>query len=251
MRVRALPLAAGVALVCVFGAATARAEYVNLKNGQQFHVTSYQLLGEKYRLQLTGGFVDVAVEDVASIEPEDRFAAIPLPPAPAAQVAPYREFVKAASTRYAVDEELINSVIAAESNFDPKAISRKNARGLMQLLPETAARYGVHDIFDPRENIDAGTHFLSELLKQYNNDLALALAAYNAGPQRVTQLGRVPPYHETVSYVRRVKASYQRGKAGQPAMPVVKGVAKPKTMNGSASFEKTATSVGLQTGVPN
>lgn len=251
MRVRVFALTACTALVCGFAAINAQAEYVNLKNGQQFHVTSYQLLGDKYRLQLAVGFVDVAEDDVASIEPEDHFVAIPLPPAPTAQVAPYHEFVKAAAARYAVDEELINSVIAAESNFDPKAISRKNARGLMQLLPETAARYGVQDIFDPKENIDAGTHYLSELLKQYNNDLALALAAYNAGPERVTQLGRVPPYHETVSYVQRVKASYQKGKAGQPAFPVVKGAAKPKATNGSDAFEKTATSVGLQTGVPN
>jgi len=251
VRLSVLSVTVGALLVSALGAASARAEYVNLKNGQQFHVSSYQLLGDKYRLQLTGGFVDVDVSDVASIEPEDRFAAIPLPPASPAQVAPYREFVKAAAVRYAVDEELINSVIAAESNFDPKAISRKNARGLMQLLPETAARYGVNDIFDPKENIDAGTHYLSELLKQYNNDLALALAAYNAGPERVTQFGRVPPYHETVSYVRRVKTSYEKGKAGQPAMPIVKGAAKPKPANPNDTFEKTATSVGLQAGVPN
>jgi len=251
VRLSVLLTAACAVLGSAFGAASARAEYVNLKNGQQFHVTSYRLLGDKYRLQLVGGFVDVDVADVASIEPEDRFAAIPLPPASPAQVAPYREFVKAAAAKYAVDEELINSVIAAESNFDPKAVSRKNARGLMQLLPETASQYGVRDIFDPKENIDAGTHYLSELLKQYNNDLALTLAAYNAGPERVTQFGRVPPYHETVSYVRRVKTSYEKGKAGQPAMPVVKGGAKPKASNPADSFEKTATSVGLQTGVPN
>jgi soluble lytic murein transglycosylase-like protein len=237
------------ALLWAFGPTNARAEYVNLKNGQQFHVTGYQLVGDKYRLQLAGGFVEVAADDVESIDPEDRFAAIPLPPAPPAQVAPYREFVKAAAARYAVDEELINSVIAAESNFDPKAISRKNARGLMQLLPETAARYGVQDIFDPKENIDAGTHYLSELLKQYNNDLALALAAYNAGPERVTQFGRVPPYNETVSYVRRVKTSYEKGKAGQPAMPIVKGAAKQKA-GANDSFAKTA-ATGPQTSAPN
>jgi soluble lytic murein transglycosylase-like protein len=240
-----------LALTYALAATCARAEYVNLKNGQQFHVTSYQLLGDKYRLQLGAGFVEVAVEDVASIEPEDRFAAIPLPPAPPAQVAPYREFVKAAAARYAVDEELINSVIAAESNFDPKAISRKNARGLMQLLPETAARYGVQDIFDPKQNIDAGTHYLSELLKQYNNDLALALAAYNAGPVRVTQFGRVPPYNETISYVRRVKASFEKGKAGQPALPILKGSAKQKSPAGSENSTKAATSADAQPGLPN
>lgn len=251
MRVSGRVAGALLALGCALGAASAQAEYVNLKNGQQFHVTSYQLVGDKYRLQLAGGFVYVAVEDVASIDPEDHFIAIPLPPAPPAQVAPYREFVKAAAAHYAVDEELINSVIAAESNFDPKAISRKNARGLMQLLPETAAHYGVQDIFDPKENIDAGTHYLSELLKQYNNDLALALAAYNAGPLKVTQFGRVPPYTETITYVRRVKNSYEKGKAGQPAMPVVKGSGKPKVSAGTENSAKSATPASPQTGLPN
>jgi Transglycosylase SLT domain len=188
-----------------------RAEYVALKNGQRLHVTGYQLLGDKYRLQIAGGIVEVPVEEVVSIDPEDTFA--PLPP-PVVTTAPLREIVKAAATRYSMDADLILSVIAAESNFDPKAVSKKNARGLMQLLPETAARFGVHDIFDPQENIDAGTHYLRDLLQRYNYDLALALAAYNAGPERVGQFGRVPPYPETASYIRRVKRGYEKSKAG-------------------------------------
>ncbi len=188
-----------------------RAEYVALRNGQRFHVTSYQLLGEKYRLQIAGGVVEVPVEEVVSIEPEDSFAPIPQP---AVETAPFRDIVKAAATHYSVDADLITSVIAAESNFDPKAVSNKNARGLMQLLPETAARFGVQNIFDPQQNIDAGTHYLRDLLQRYNNDLALALAAYNAGPERVLQFGRVPPYPETASYIRRVKRAYEKSKAG-------------------------------------
>ena len=188
-----------------------RAEYIDLRNGQRLHVTSYQLIGEKYRLQLAGGVVEVPVDEVASIEPEDAFA--PLPPEVIA-TAPFREIVKAAAARYSLDADLISSVIAAESNFDPKAISKRNARGLMQLLPETAARLGVRNIFDPQENIDAGTHYLRDLLQKYNNDLALALAAYNAGPERVQQYGRVPPYVETVSYIRRVKRAYEKSKSG-------------------------------------
>jgi len=188
-----------------------RAEYIDLRNGQRLHVTSYQLIGEKYRLQMEGGVVEVAADEVVSIEPEDMFA--PLPPA-AIVTAPFREIVKAAAARYSLDADLISSVIAAESNFDPKAISKRNARGLMQLLPETAARLGVRNIFDPQENIDAGTHYLRDLLQRYNNDLALALAAYNAGPERVQQYGRVPPYVETVSYIRRVRRAYEKSKSG-------------------------------------
>lgn len=200
-----------LACVILFPAAPAlRAEYVVLRSGQRLHVTGYQLLGEKYRLQVGGGRVEVPVADVLSIEPEDDFA--PLPPPPVA-AAPYSEFVKAAANRYGVDAELISSVIAAESNFDPKAISRRNARGLMQLLPETAAQYGVANIFDPKENIEAGTHYLHDLLERYNNDLVLALAAYNAGPERVQQFGRVPPYAETVAYVRKVKRNYDKSKS--------------------------------------
>jgi hypothetical protein len=200
-----------------------RAEYVNLRSGQRLHVTGYQLLDGKYRLQLVGGFVLVAVEEVVSIDPEEVFAPVPQPPA--AVPSTIDEIVKAAAARYKVDADLINSVIAAESNFDPKAVSKKNARGLMQLLPETAARFGVHDIFDPKENIDAGTHYLRDLLQQYNNDLALALAAYNAGPERVQQFGRVPPYSETASYVRRVKRAYEKSKTGVPvaASPELSG----------------------------
>ena len=188
-----------------------RAEYVVLRSGQRLQVTSYEMLGDKYRLQIAGGQVMVPAEEVLAIEPEEIFT--PGPPKPAATTAPFRELVEAAAARYGVDADLISSVIAAESNFDPKAISRRNARGLMQLLPETAARLGVHNIFDPGENIDGGTRYLRDLLIRYKNDLVLALAAYNAGPERVQQYGSVPPYAETISYVRRVKRAYEKRKA--------------------------------------
>jgi hypothetical protein len=187
-----------------------RAEYIVLQSGQRLKVTGYQLLGEKYRLQIAGGVVEVAVRDVVRIEPEDVFT--PVPPQPIVQP-PFRELVEAAAARYKVDAALISSVIAVESNFDPKAVSRKNASGLMQLLPETAARLGVKNIFDPQENIDAGTRYLRELLESYNNNIALALAAYNAGPERVQQYGRIPPFAETISYVRRVKRGYEQSKS--------------------------------------
>src|SRR5262249_10956821 len=146
------------------------------------------------------------------IEPEDVFTPSP-PKAPILAAAPYTEIIRAVAAKYSVDADLIASVIAAESNFDPKAVSRKNAKGLMQLLPETAKRLGVKNIFDPQENIDAGTRYLRDLLGQYKNDLVLALAAYNAGPLRVQQYGRVPPYSETISYVKRVKKNYDKRKA--------------------------------------
>lgn len=211
-------------LVLLF-APSARAEYIVLQSGLRLHVTGYQLLGEKYRLQMQGGWMDVSVADVVKIEPEEVFAPIvPPPPATptpmaAANQPPYHEFVFAAASRYGVDAELISSVMEVESHFNPNAISVKNARGLMQLLPETAARLGVKNIFDPKENIDAGTHYLHDLLQLYKNDLTLALAAYNAGPDNVQKYGNVPPFRETQSYVKQVKKKYQKNKSAPAAKP--------------------------------
>ena len=203
----------GLSVLLVACAAPAsRAEYVVLRGGQRLAVTGYQIIGDKYHLQVKGGTVDVPVEQVTAIEPEDIFT-----PGPHVEVAqePFGDLIHAAAKRYNVDADLITSVITAESNFDPKAISRRNARGLMQLLPTTAKRLGVKNIFDPQENIDAGAHYLSDLLLLYKNDLALTLAAYNAGPERVQRYGqRVPPFAETISYVQRVKQTYNQRKSG-------------------------------------
>jgi Transglycosylase SLT domain len=202
-------------LLAVLGAAAgpARAEYFVLRGGQRLHITGYQLLGGTYKLQINGGFVELPADNVVAIEPEDVFTSTP--PLQAAN-APFRDLIEGAAARYSVDADLITSVIAAESNFNPKAVSRRSARGLMQLLPGTAARLGVQNVFDPRENIDAGTHYLRDLLLLYKNDLALTLAAYNAGPQRVHQYGRVPPFAETQSYVQRVRTAYAKRKSSVP-----------------------------------
>jgi len=211
--VRLKHLGLGV-LLAVCAAPASRAEYIVLRSGQRLAVTSYQIIGDKYHLQVKGGTVDVPVEQVIAIEPEDVFT-----PGPKVEVSqePFGDLIRAAAKRYSVDADLITSVIAAESNFDPKAISRRNARGLMQLLPTTAKRLGVKNIFDPQENIDAGAHYLSDLLLLYKNDLALTLAAYNAGPERVQRYGqRVPPFAETISYIQRVKQTYNQRKSGIP-----------------------------------
>lgn len=246
-RSQTAPLALFALLLLLLCASSARAEYIVLQSGLRLHVTGYQLLGEKYHLQLQGGWMDVSVSDVVKIEPEEVFAPITPPPAAApgpaagANQTPYREFVLAAASRYGVDAELITSVMEVESNFNPKAISAKNARGLMQLLPETAARLGVKDIFDPKENIEAGTHYLHDLLQLYNNDLTLALAAYNAGPDKVQKYGNVPPYRETQSYVKQVKRTYDKNKSAAPAKSGTQAAApsasptQPSAPNGSGT----------------
>jgi soluble lytic murein transglycosylase-like protein len=234
---------AKAAALALFGIAAplAHADNIVLKNGQRINVTGYQLIGDKYRLQMAGGVVEVDSAEVVSIEPEDIFAAPP-PPLALVNKGGYRAFVESAAKRYHVDADLISSVIATESNFNAKAVSRKNARGLMQLMPQTAALLGVRNVFDPQENIDAGTRYLGNLLQRYQNDLALALAAYNAGPQRVRQYGRVPPFAETISYVRRVQKTYQSNKSSAGKSPENKLAAL--DLLGSAATENTARNAG-------
>jgi soluble lytic murein transglycosylase-like protein len=243
----ALAVSCGALLAAPCGA---RADNIVLKNGQRLNVTGYQLIDGIYHLQMNGGFVDVPFDEVAAIEPEDRFAAPPPPPPLLSIKTNYRDFVETSAARYQVDADLISSVIAAESNFNAHAVSRKNARGLMQLMPETAAKLGVRNVFDPQENIDAGTRYLGNLLQRYQNDLSLALAAYNAGPERVQQYGRVPPFAETVSYVRKVQRTYQNSKSAQPgkSSPAPEAAVSTGNSAGSPTGASTGTFTGLSSG---
>jgi hypothetical protein len=115
-------------------------------------------------------------------------------------------YVDDAATRHGVPASLVAAVIAVESKFNSRAVSQRGALGLMQLMPGTAAVLGVRDAFDPRENVEAGARHLRELLDRFANDVSLALAAYNAGPQAVIKHGGVPPYPETQAFVTRVLA---------------------------------------------
>src|SRR5882672_4144660 len=121
----------------------------------------------------------------------------------------YSRELPEASKRYAVPERLIWAVIRVESGFDPRAVSPRGARGLMQLMPETAAILGVRDCFNPRENIDAGTRHLQAMLVRFRGDVRLAVAAYNAGEKPVLAYRGVPPYRETREYVAQVLQLYQ------------------------------------------
>ena len=184
---------------------SARADYAVLRSGARLHVTGYQLEGDRVRLAVAGGQVDIAASELIDVEPEDLFPAPP--PANADFAVRYAKFIHAAAQKYGMDERLIAQVIAAESNFNAKAVSRKRALGLMQLLRETAAHYAVANVFDPAQNIDAGTHYLKDLLHRYRGDVRLALAAYNAGPQMVDRYGGVPPFPETQNYVKQITSN--------------------------------------------
>jgi soluble lytic murein transglycosylase-like protein len=130
---------------------------------------------------------------------------------------PIKKLITSAAARHEVDPDFVASVIKAESGFNPKAVSSKGARGLMQLMPQTAASLGVGNALNPAANVEGGTKYLRQLLDQYDGDAVKALAAYNAGPQRVEHYGGIPPYQETRAYVARVIDDYNRKKLEQEA----------------------------------
>jgi soluble lytic murein transglycosylase-like protein len=124
------------------------------------------------------------------------------------QQAKYDGLVQNYSEKHGVDPKLVHSIIAAESDYDPGAVSSRGAVGLMQLMPETANVYGVQNAFDPEENISAGVRYLKDLSKAFPDDLDQILAAYNAGPEALKKYSGVPPYPETTRYIHKVKSLY-------------------------------------------
>jgi soluble lytic murein transglycosylase-like protein len=182
-------------------------------------------------------FVDIPTVEIDHYEKD--LTPAPLPPAPktapVSQVAPaaqspqkMAEMINDISNRQRLDPDFVNSVIHAESGFNPRAVSPKGARGLMQLMPQTASNLGVTNSFDPTANVDGGTRYLRELLERYNFDVVKALAAYNAGPQRVEQYGGVPPYYETRAYVARIVRDYNRKKLAEQKAQKAAEVARKK-----------------------
>ena len=147
------------------------------------------------------------------------------------------ELVTQAARRHGVDQRLILAVMQQESSFNPRALSYKGARGLMQLMPGTASRFGVTDIYDPAQNIEGGTRYLRFLLDTFKGDIELALAGYNAGEHAVYRYGnRIPPYRETQDYVRKISAHYTRLTNGEVVRRSVVPVATTTTKKPEAGF---------------
>ncbi|MBI5887099.1 MAG: lytic transglycosylase domain-containing protein [Deltaproteobacteria bacterium] len=126
----------------------------------------------------------------------------------------YEDIIYVSSLKYGVDPRLVKAIVKAESDFDASAVSPKGARGLMQLMPETASLAGVRDIHDPQDNIEGGIRHLAKLLKIFGAKVHLAVAAYNAGENAVLKYGAIPPYSETRAYVKRVLYYYNQYKSG-------------------------------------
>lgn len=137
--------------------------------------------------------------------------AVMIPPPITELVDTFDEYIKDSATRHDVSADLIRAVIFCESSFAPESVSKKGAKGLMQLIPATAKRFGAEDPFDPEQNIEGGTKYLKFLLKKYDGNRRLALAAYNAGEGAVDKYGGIPPYRETINYVEKIEALLDRG----------------------------------------
>ena len=195
-----------------------------LRNGFNLTVGRSEVEGLSTRLYMCSdagsGYMEIPTSQIERFE---RAEPTPRPAmASAVAVAPPKDSVKNlitnAAARHQIDPDFVASVVKAESGFNPAAVSTKGASGLMQLMPQTAAQLGVGNVFDPAANVEGGTKYLRQLLDRYDGDAVKALAAYNAGPLRVDQYGGVPPYRETVDYVTKIVADYNRKKLEQQAL---------------------------------
>jgi len=207
------------------------AERVTLRNGYDLicdhRVPAGVPLGSRVRLYMDAGgknFIEVAPDQIASSE----YVKLPKAQEPAESKdvkeadekltrAELHQLLASAGAQHDLNSDLLVSVVRAESAGDPHAVSRAGAEGLMQLMPGTAARMGVDDAFAPGQNIRGGTAYLDSLLKRYHENLALALAAYNAGPAAVDHWHGIPPYRETRQYVARVIHEFNRRVAARRA----------------------------------
>jgi hypothetical protein len=222
-----------IALAIGFTLPSYAAEAAVLRNGFSIRHEKRVVMGAMTRLFVTAdgkSYVDIPTEDIDHFEaapdqdsgsglrasanaiPSSRHTATAIPQPSAAEL---DELVNESSGRYRLDPDLVNSVIKAESGFNVRAVSPKGAQGLMQLMPETAMKLGVPNAFDAQANVEGGTRYLRQLLERYNFDLVKALAAYNAGPQRVEQYGGVPPYYETKAYVARIVRDFNKKKVAE------------------------------------
>jgi soluble lytic murein transglycosylase-like protein len=199
-------------LLALAGGAQA-GEYAVLTNGFRIHADRHDVEGTRVKLFIGGGMTEFAAEEIASFEQEEAAPAVssaPVVEKPLAVAVTNKDIFTSAAEKHGLPLALVRSVVKAESNFQPNALSPKGAIGLMQLMPGTAKVLGV-DPHVPEQNVEAGTRYLRELLVKYeaNEDqVARAIAAYNAGPAAVDKYKGVPPYIETQAYVRRVLREY-------------------------------------------
>jgi hypothetical protein len=194
-------------------------ERISLSNGFEMRCDHHAQVGSQVRLYFTPddrNYIERKPEEITGIEqvadppPEAAKAAAKAGQDAKLSQADLHEMLAQAGQQHNLDVDLLASVVKAESNGDTHAVSRAGARGLMQLMPKTASDHDVDDSFKPDENVRGGSAYLDELLARYHDNLALALAAYNAGPAAVDKYHGIPPFHETQVYVARVIHEFNR-----------------------------------------
>lgn len=222
------------------------ADLAVLRNGNTIRHERREIVGAVTRLYLSdtaSGYIDIPTDQIEHFEKDTAPAPGRTGTAPASKSATgqasaaqifratsvpaqtpltregLNDVINGAGARSQIDPDFINSVIRAESGFQQRAVSKKGAQGLMQLMPGTASELGVANAFDPKSNVEGGTTYLRQLLEKYNFDVPKALAAYNAGAKRVDQYHGVPPYYETQTYIARIIRDFNRRKiAENPAL---------------------------------
>jgi soluble lytic murein transglycosylase-like protein len=191
----------GVLLLCSGSAAHATLYVYRAPDGSRL-VTDTRMSEKGYRLLHRSDIVEGVGAVAAGRVPAHRVRPV--------KHSAYDKLIRKVARSYSLDPALVKAVVHAESSFDPYAISRRGAQGLMQLMPETAQHYGVANPFDPEQNVTGGTHYLKDLMKRFNFNAGLALAAYNAGADAVERHRGIPPYSETRNYVRKVQWLHSR-----------------------------------------
>ncbi len=185
------------------------ADVVIFQNEQEMEVEGFRILdNERVELYLQEGSVTVPTRWIKRIVLKKIVEKQPVSPPPAPRLFPFQDIILQYSRDVGLDWRFVVSVIDVESGFNPWVVSPRGAVGLMQLLPDTAGLFGVSDLFDPRQNIFAGTRYLAYLFKAFQGDVELVLAAYNAGPVSVERYGGIPPFRETQQYVEKVLKKY-------------------------------------------
>jgi hypothetical protein len=214
-----LQFVVAVAALAGFTHPARAAERVLLANGFDMRCNHHAQVGPLVRLYMSsseGSYIEIQPGEITGFE---TVPDLPHPPATADATEPQttnlspadlHEMLAKAGRQHNVDADLLGSVVKAESNGNSRAVSRAGARGLMQLMPKTAAQEGVDDSFRPDQNVSGGSAYLNRLLVRYNDNIVLALAAYNAGPAAVERYHGIPPYHETRAYVARVIHEFNR-----------------------------------------
>jgi soluble lytic murein transglycosylase-like protein len=234
------------------------AEHLTLANGFDLVCNHHQLVDGKVRIYLKASnpdYFELAPEAISAYEtvpdPPPVPQPAPIPPPVALQPAQPQEshltsqdlhqLLSKAGAQHNVDEDLLASVVKAESGGYTRAVSRTGARGLMQLMPGTARELGVADSFAPDQNVQGGTAYLDELLTRYHDNIALALAAYNAGPQAVDRYHGIPPYRETQLYVAHVVHEFNRRVKARQSAIRTNPTAIPTQLAASADSPNTRT----------